>query len=57
MGLDCKKILTGLKLSDDKMGNVKEIIKAADDNFIVKHNVLYERNQFYSAAQQQHEII
>ena len=39
------------------MGDVKEIIKALDDNFIVKHNVLYDRNQFYSAAQQQHETI
>ena len=60
MGLDCKKaekILTELKLPDEKMGDVKEIIKTLDDNFIVNLNVLYDENQFYLAAQQQHEPI
>ena len=57
MGRDCKKILKGLKLPDDKMADVKEILKALDDNFIVHHNVLYERNLFYAAAQQPHENV
>ena len=50
MGPNCKKILTGLKLSEAKMADAKEIIKALDDNFIVKHNVLYDRYCFYTAA-------
>ena len=57
MGPQWKKILTGLKLSDDKLKDPKEITAALEAVFVVKHNVLYDRSLFYSAVQQQHDTV
>ena len=58
MGTPCKSKLKGLKLSAEKMADPKEIIAALDAEFIkTKHNVLFDRYQFYMAVQQQHESV
>ena len=57
MGQDCRKILTGLKLSEDKMKDPEEILKALEDKFVVKHNCLYDRFNFYEAFQEPHEKV
>ena len=57
MGQDCRKILTGLKLSEEKIKDPKEILKALQDNFVVKRNVLYDRYKFYYAQQSQNENV
>ena len=56
LGQDCRKILTGLKLSEEKMADPKEkLLMALEDKFVVKHNCLYDRFNFYEAFQEPHE--
>ncbi len=57
MGAECRKILKGLKLTEDKLKDPKEILEALDAKFLLKRNILFERHLFYSAVQQPNEPV
>jgi len=57
MGKDCKLKLRNLKLEEAKMDDPDQIIAALDGLFLQKHNIIFERYQFYGAQQQPNEGI
>ena len=57
MGAECRKVLRNLKLTDDKLKDPAEIIKALDDKFLQTHIILFERYQFYLATQQPNQSV
>ena len=57
MGIECKKILKRLQLSEDEMKDPKTILDKLQDHFLPVRNILYERYVFHNTDQLAHETI
>ena len=57
MGIECKKILKRLQLSEDEMKDPKTILHKLQDHFLPVRNILYERYVFHNTDQLAHETI
>ena len=51
MGIECKKILKRLQLSEDEMKDPKTILDKLQDHFLPVRNILYERYAFHNTDQ------
>lgn len=51
MGEDCFKIISNLKLGDEKNNDPEELIKAIEENLAPEKNVIYNRVIFNEASQ------
>ena len=57
MGIECKKILKRLQLSEDEMKDPKTILDKLQGHFLPVRNFLYERHVFHNTDQLAHETI
>ena len=57
MGIECKKILKRLQLSEDEMEDPKTILDKLQDHFLPVRNILYKRYVFHNTEQLAHETI
>jgi hypothetical protein len=57
MGIECKKILKRLQLSEADMKDPAVILAKLQDHFVPVRNILYERYIFHNTEQQVHETI
>ncbi len=57
MGLQCKKRLNNLNLSDEESKEPETVLAKLTEYFTPKRNVLYDRHIFFEATQQQNETV
>ncbi|PIK59033.1 hypothetical protein BSL78_04060 [Apostichopus japonicus] len=57
MGMECRKRLKSLTLTDAESKSHDSIIKKLDEHFKPARNVLYDRHKFFLSSQQQEETV